>query len=244
MSVATRPTTPSGPVRFARFALPPNELGYCGPGDDGSFARHLDDGNEAELRSLASSFEGAYPYLRLLAGANRRTDPLDADVVEAYWIGNPLLRNVSVHDFGRSIDDRFRRRAGTAWHRIDDSIADGAPTHCFHVLRVMPWAGLLRDGIVDEPLRIVDRCRVSSAVVLVGAAAGRTIIVRRRPLVWTGSRLEFGEPAVERLNTAVAVNAGDIVAAHWDWACERLDRRQFRWLQATTDRQLAGFHAG
>ena len=48
--------------------------------------------------------------LRLIAGANGRTDALDHDVVEAYWIGNQLLSHVGPHDFGVSIDDRFRRR--------------------------------------------------------------------------------------------------------------------------------------
>lgn len=237
---------PSGPVRFARFALPPNELGYCGPSSDGSFAHHLGDGNEAELRALASGFEGAYPYLRLLAGANGHDDPLDPDVVEAYWIGNRLLDNVSVREFGQSIDDRFRRRAGAAWGHVDEAIADGAPNHCFHVLRVMPWAGLIRDGIVDEPLHIVDRCRISWATALSDAEPGdgRQLRVRRRPLVWSGSRLVYGEPVVEDIGTAIPARAGDVVAVHWDWACEQLTPGQLWWLRTTTERQLVSFHAG
>jgi hypothetical protein len=234
----------SGPVRFARFALPPNQLGYCGPGDDGSLAHYASTGEDPGLRSLAAGFDGAYPYLQLLAGENRRGDPLDPDVVEAYWIGNELLRNVSVFQFGRSIDDRFRRRAGADWRHVDTAIVGGVPHHAFHVMHVMPWTGLLRDGIIDEPLRIVDRCRVSWATVIDrpdarGDDGGTRALIRRVPLVWRSDRLEYGEPVVEHVSTSIAVEPGDVVAVHWDWICERLSVRQLAWLRTVTDEQLA-----
>lgn len=236
----------SGPVRFARFAFPPNRLGYCGPGDGSELAHSARGHEDPGLREIAAGFEGAYPYLQLLAGSNHRPDPLDADVVEAYWIGNELLDHVPLHDFGCSIDERFRRRAGTAWHRMEDRLPAGTANHSYHVLHVMPWAGLMRDGIVDEPLRIVDRCRISWAEVLPGPTPdgdGR-VLVRRTPLVWSGSRLVYGDPVVETVQSPFDVEAGDVVAIHWDWICERLDRRQLTWLRRVTDRQLRGLHAG
>jgi hypothetical protein len=235
----------SGPVRFARFAFPPNRLGYCGPGG-GAIAEystgHLDRG----VRHLAQGFEGAYPYLQLLAGANRRTDPLDADVVEAYWLGNALLDNVPLHDFGVSIDDRFRRRAGTSWRMLADRVPAGVANHCFHVFHVMPWAGLMRDGIVDEPLDIIDRCRVSWATVIGPAATGSpgSVLVQRDPLTWTGSRMSFGEPTIEVVDSSIEVDAGDVVAIHWNWICERLSPIQLSWLRRTTHDQLATLRAG
>ena len=35
------------------------------------------------------------------------------------------------------------------------------PHHCFHVFAVYPWLGLMRTGVVDEPLRILDQCRTT-----------------------------------------------------------------------------------
>lgn len=243
--VATASTVrPSGPVRFARFAFPPNRLGYCGPGDGGELAHYTRGHEDPGLHELAAGFDGAYPYLELLAGANHRSDPLDADVVEAYWIGNELLERVPRHDFGRSIDERFRRRAGSSWRRIDTTIPDGVANHSYHVLRVMPWAGLVRDGIVDEPLRIVDRCRISWAEVLPDTSPDGRVIVRRTPLVWSGSRLVHGEPVVEAVDSPIAVEPGDVVAVHWSWICERLDGRQLQWLRRVTDLQLRELHAG
>jgi hypothetical protein len=243
MTVGTLATT-SGPVRFARFAFPPNRLGYCGPGDGGELANYTRGREDPGLHEIAAGFEGAYPYLQLLAGSNHRADPLDADVVEAYWIGNELLDHVPLHDFGTSIDDRFRRRAGAAWRHIDDTIVDGVANHSYHVLHVMPWAGLMRDGIVDEPLHIVDRCRISWAEVLPGASGDDRILVRRTPLVWSGSRLVYGEPVVDLVDSPFPVEPGDVVAVHWDWICERLDPHQLAWLRGVTDRQLRELHAG
>lgn len=243
MTAATVART-SGPVRFARFAFPPNRLGYCGPGDGGELAQYTRGHEDPGLREIAAGFEGAYPYLQLLAGSNHRTDPLDAAVVEAYWIGNELLDHVTSHDFGTSIDDRFRRRAGTSWRHIDDTIPAGVANHSYHVLHVMPWAGLMRDGVVDEPLRIVDRCRISWAEVLPGGSDGGRVLVRRTPLVWSGSRLVYGEPVVDAVDSPFPVEPGDVVAVHWDWICERLDARQLGWLRSLTDRQLRELHAG
>lgn len=235
-----------GPVRFARFAYPPNRLGFCGPRDD-EFARYVSGTSDGGLRESAEQFEGAYPYLRLLAGANHCDDPLDAAVVEAYWIGNDLLTRVPNHDFGRSIDDRFRRRAGARWRHVAEALPTGVANHCFHVFRVMPWVGLLRAGVVDEPLSIVDRCRISWAEVVGPVDPGSPDsrwMVRRSPLRWTGSRLVWGPPVVEAVSSPVDVAIGDVVAVHWDWICERLSPRQLRWLQSTTLTQLAGLHAG
>ena len=191
---------------------------------------------------MAAQFEGAYPYLELLAGAARCVDPLAADVVEAYWIGNDLLDRVSTLDFGNSIDARFRRRAGSAWSRIDGSIAAGVAHHSYHVLHVTPWTGLMRRGVVDEPLHIVDQCCVSWAQVV--ATGAGTPLVRRRPLVWAGSRLQFGEPVVEQVTSEIGVEVGDWVALHWGTVCERLRPDQLAWLRRTTRDQLATFAAG
>ncbi len=243
------PVVTSGPVRFARFAFPPNRLGYCGPGGVGELAHYTRGHEDPGLRDIVAGFDGAYPYLQLIAGTNRRDDPLDTEVVEAYWIGNELLDGVPLHDFGNSIDDRFRRRAGASWRQIDRKIPNGTAHHSFHVMHVMPWAGLLRDGVVDEPLRIIDHCRISWATVIgdvdetADPGAGR-VLVERLPLVWSGSRLRFGEPVVEAVDSPFDVSPGDVVAIHWDWICERLDHRQLGWLQRVTSRQLTDLHAG
>src|SRR5262249_14286438 len=103
----------SGAVMFARYAYPPNELGYCGPADSGAVP-HYAAGGEADrgLVELARGFEGAWPYLELIAGVTGIADPLDRRVVEAYWVGSWLLEEVGVRPIGDSLEDRYRRRIG------------------------------------------------------------------------------------------------------------------------------------
>ena len=77
----------------------------------------------------------------------------------------------------RHVEDRFRGRVGRTYTRILDAVATGArPHHGFHVFAVYPWAGLLRGGIVDQPLHVLDQCRTTPA--LVTALEGDTLLVR------------------------------------------------------------------
>ena len=86
----------SGDVLFARYAFPPNELGYCGPDDPGVLLEHATSGSvtPAEMERRARLFDGAWVYLELIAASAGIADPMDARVVEAYWIGNELLDTV------------------------------------------------------------------------------------------------------------------------------------------------------
>src|SRR5689334_5223810 len=89
------PGSLSGPLAFARFALPPNLLGYCGTEDHDALAGLARAGlDSADLVELCRSFEGAWPYLELIARGSGIRDPLDPPVVEAYWVGNGLLDRV------------------------------------------------------------------------------------------------------------------------------------------------------
>ncbi len=100
-----------GPLLFARYAYPPNQLGYCGGDDPAALleqtsARVVDGG----LRQSLRAFEGAWPYLELIAAANGLHDPLDARVVEAYWLGNPLLERVGTTLLADSMHERASSR--------------------------------------------------------------------------------------------------------------------------------------
>jgi len=70
------------------------------------------------------------------------------------------------------------------------------------------------------------------------------VLVRRDPLVWSGSQLVFGTPVVEAVSSPFPVDPGDIVAVHWDWICERLGQHQLSWLRRVTNLQLTTLRAG
>jgi hypothetical protein len=213
VTAAAGPRLP-GPLLFVRYAYPPNALGYCGPAD--SAALHANgradadaDAGDPDLAALARSFDGAWPYLELIARRAGIADPLDRRVVEAYWVGNALLG------------------AG----------APGVAHHSFHVLCAYPWAAMLPDERrAGHALDVLDQCRIRWGRVTAVADGG--VLVRSRPLVWDGRRLGLGRPAVAPARTSPVgvpdLAVGDRVSLHWGRVCDRLSGRQVRALRAYT----------
>ena len=96
----------TGAMTCARYAFAPNFYMYCGPDTDGEFGDYL----KAELADGGlvehlTKFEVLYPYLTAIAHANAKTDALDPAVVEAYWVGNGLLEQVSEQDVYVALTD-------------------------------------------------------------------------------------------------------------------------------------------
>jgi hypothetical protein len=242
----------SGPVLFARYAFGPNRLGYCGPDaadelfGEATIGSGGLGGDDRALRQLARSFEGAWPYLELIAQANGRPDPLDRQVVEAYWLGNSLLEAVGPGLLAGSLAGRFRPRLRPdGWRWLAATPAAGAvPVHAFHVFDVFPRTGLLRSGSVDRALEVMDSCRIRWGRVL--EQDGDWLVVNAVPLVMVDGRLELGLARPERVQAwrdGVAfvggAEPGDVIASHWSWACDRLSPEQLGGLVSWTTHQLA-----
>ncbi len=236
-----------GPVRFARYAYGPNRLGYCGPdAADELLGEAAEGGDLRRIRALATGFEGAWPYLELIAHSNGIADPLDERVVEAYWLGGDLLEGVPARTFGASVETRFKPRVRPGpWRWLATKAPDGAhPVHAFHVLDVFPVTGLLRGEASGDVLTTIDSCRIRWGTVR--DRVGGDLLVDAVPLEWSDGKLRLGVPRPETirgwqdgLGFVDTAGAGDVVAIHWDWACERLDARQASTLKAWTARELA-----
>ncbi len=240
-----------GPQLFLRYAFKPNFLGYCG-GDDNLalFEYGLDGRVDRGLVELEYQFDGAFPYLELIARANGIADPLDSHVVEAYWIGNRLLDRVDMGSLFRSLDERFRSRTGAKeWCGLVSKVPAGArPHHSFHVFEIYPRIGFMRNGAVDHMLETMEQCRIRWGRVLsVGAS---DLVVEVEPLVLRGDRLELAEARRETISRRVDgrgfvddVRNGDWVSIHWGWACDILTpgqqsnlERYTRWHMALCNR--------
>jgi hypothetical protein len=245
MTIADRPL-PAGYAEFARYAFPPNELGYCGPDDSAVLLRHATSGREpaAEIARRARQFEGAWVYLELIAAAAGITDPMDARVVEAYWIGNELLDAVDPARFLATLKDRFAAQlvgpAAQRWRSMPP--AHALAHHGFHVFAVYPWAGLLgaRSGTA---LSILDSCRIRWGTVV--GVDGTRLSVRSRPLAWVGHELTLGTERVESVRWSAGdpvdrppPRIGAAVACHWDWVCDTLTPSQVDELSARNAHQL------
>ena len=248
MTVTATPRTATvpGPVLFARYAFGPNRLGYCGTDDHAAVLVHGAAGEERPLRELARTFEGAYPYLELIARTNGIADPLDARVVEAYWLGNELSAAVDAGPMHRSLDERFRGRVDpTTWRWLEATVPAGArPVHAFHVMDVFPRVGMLRGEKADDLLTVLDSCRIRWG--RVSAVQDGSLVVEASRLELREGRLGIGVPGVELierwqdgLGFVTDVAPGDAVSIHWGWACDTLSPRQLINLERWTAFELA-----
>jgi hypothetical protein len=225
---------------FARYAYAPNALGYCGP----PLGATLQDGSVEEVRSAATKFSGAWPYLQVLSTMTGIPDPLDYRLVESYWLGGGVGAGLDPDEFVDQLLAIIGPQAGRCWsHLGPELVSEAAANHCFHVFGVYPWSRLLGKGLDEHPLGVLDNCRIAWGTVLY--RDGDNVEVSCPRLVWDGRVLDLSEPSARRLDvwadgySAVPdVAVGDEVAIHWGRLCGRLQPEQIQALADATTRQL------
>lgn len=224
----------SGPLLFARYAFMPNLLGYCGGDDNLALLQYGASGTEdGGLIDLERQFEGAFPYLQLIASSAGIADPLDRRVVEAYWIGNELLDRVEVGSMFDSLTERFKSKSHAKdWPWLASKAPGGArPHHSFHVMEIYPRVGTMREGAVKHVVETMEQCRIRWGKVR--DVMGSELLVEVQPLRLTDGALHLDEPHVETVRRSVdglgfvdSAEVGQWVSIHWGWACDSLTERQ------------------
>ena len=204
---------------FARYAFPPNELGYCGPPDASVLLRGDDP---LDVAAHAREFDGAWPYLRAIADGAGVADPLDDEVVRSYWVGGPLLHRLDPAD----LLSRLRRAFSGQVTGLLDGLTTPAGVlahHSFHVFVVYPWVRFLRND-PTTPVKVMQDCRIRWGTV--ESVDDERAVVVSRPLVFDADALRLGEPTPETVrwckdgaSLAPAPAVGATVSAHWDWVC-------------------------
>jgi len=229
---------------FARYAYPPNELGYCGPPDPKALVDAGAPGARAEdLVSVARRFSAAWPYLELIASSNGIADPLDVRVVEAYWVGSDLLEGIPATSLLDAIGNHPDSGLGGGSQLREAAMAGGVAHHSFHVFAVYPWLALLRSGKREPAMTVLERCRIRWG--RVEAVEGANVSVRSRPLGFDGRDLilldERSEQAcwsVDGVGFVERLVPGDSVSLHWGWVCDRLEPDALAHLEHFTARSL------
>lgn len=209
---------PAGYATFARYAFPPNELGYCGPADSDVLLR----GDKVEVAAHAKEFDGAWPYLRAIADAIGAPDALHPEVVRNYWIGGPDLDQVDPAALLTMLRRAFTGQ--TTGLLFDLAQPRGVLAHhSFHVFAVYPWVRFL-DRDAATALKVLQQCRIRWGTV--ESVEDEHAVIATRPLTFAGGTLALGEPGPERVRwskegvSLIGPPApGDVVSAHWDWAC-------------------------
>jgi Family of unknown function (DUF6390) len=224
----TNETLSTGHALFARYAYPPNELGYCGPADGGG---------TSGLAAHAREFDGAWPYLAAIAEAAGAPDPLDEDVVSSYWVGGPSLSKVDPAGLLTRLRTSFKGQVTgllDAVHAAPGVLAH----HSFHVFVVYPWIRFL-DRDSATALGVLQDCRIRWGTV--ESVDDGYAAIASRPLQLDDGALALGEAHPERvqwkkgdLSLTPAPVPGSIVSAHWDWVCGTLTVDESAALESAT----------
>lgn len=235
-----------GILRCARYGFMPNRLHFCGPDKNtdlfGYCCRYyLDRG----LNVILKEFATLYPYLKFIARSNAIRDPFDERVIDAYWLGNALLENISRGRlYDHLLDDhQFKKKFGYRdLDEIKGKISLGAkPHHSFHVINVWKRTGHLEEA---HTLNSMDLCRISWGKVV--KVEKPHFEVEYQPLALEGNKLKLGQPVAHKIMFEIAndgfvkdAQPGQWVSFHWDFACELISDWQAANLKKYTLESIA-----
>lgn len=230
-------TAHEGMLLFIQYAFMPNRLEYCGIDDHGAlFDYWTDRHTDPDLTQILQTFTGALPYLKLIAHSNGLADPLDRRVVEAYWVGNPLLEHVNMRQFFESLLGRFGQQLqGKVRDYVTQKIPLGArPHHSFHVFDVHSQVGEL-----THSLEVMENCRISWGQIT--AVEPAHFIIEAQPLTLQNGKLALAPVTTRRVLRQVddksftrQAQVGDWISVHWNWACAVLAPNQVQFLEYYT----------
>ena len=230
-----------GTILWARYSFSSNRLKYCGPDANlDLFERTASKVNDKKLREILCEFEAAFPYIQFIASENRIKDPFDWRVVEAFWLGNELLNNISINKFYKHLKDRFSKRAKPlVFDLFAGKISAGSkPYHAFHVFEIYQRFGSWRGIDLGPVIETINNCKISWGRII--KIEKETLDIEYQPLILS-KKLSFGTSEIKKIDYKFRDKSflenpkvGDWVSFHWNWACDILSKRQLKNLRKLT----------
>lgn len=247
----------NGLLLCSRYALPPNSLRYCGPDKViNLFSYTKEQIADLGLQEILTEFETLYPYLSFIAYENNIRDPFDHRVVEAYWLGNKLLHNISMNGFFRHFSEALhleKKIKKKDFELLVGKIPAGAiPFHTFHVLNVFTRTGY---HTVPHTLETMDSCRISwgklmtqrsnlkSQILDQNSKIKNNIQVLTKPLILQNGKLALGKPVIKEIqcdmfHVPCSMLHDKWISFHWNQFCDVLTREQVTNLERYTNHSI------
>jgi hypothetical protein len=221
----------------ARFALPPNSLGYCGKN---TAPERLKDcvinGECKDISEELSKFIVLNPYLETLAKI-LKTDKFSYSLIEAYCLGNDELRKIKQEDY-QILLEAFVKQGVPSWlveELKNDIPKKFIPFHLFQVLHV----GVGRaSGSVPFNMETINNCMVRWGVVTKVDSWQLTVdlnsLIKNKLYKLTTIQEKFDY----RKDFLPGIKMGDIVAVHWKQVVKILNKKEVENLSYWTNQVL------
>ncbi len=243
-----------GLLLCARYALAPNFFGYCGPRKSASLIDHLEEEIvDEEVNEILSDFETMSPYLQLIARKNHLPSPFLYPVVEAYWIGNQLLKPLTPLEFSAFSREKLllnkkltKNNLFNLKFKIENLKFSFFPHHAFHVFNIFKRTGKTNDW---HTLETMDQCRIGwGKIIKVQSSKFKVqseIIVETNSLIKENGRLKLSQPITKQIKfdyrgkkIAKEIKIGEWVSFHWGFFCDFLTEKQRKNLASFTQKAI------
>lgn len=210
----------------ARFALPPNSLGYCGKETAPQrFNSCVINGECTHVDEELSKFIVLHPYLKTI-GQLTNKNTFDYEVVEAYCLGNDLLKNIKPSGYD-SLLDNFLLQGVPEWFVKDLRQTQPKrfiPHHLFQVLHVGVGKA---SGAVPFNLESINSCMIRWGEVT--KLSNKELTANLAQMAVEKSKFAVSH-VTEKLNYNAEflkkVEVGSTIAVHWNQVIKVLTKTE------------------
>ncbi len=220
------------------FSYSPNSRGYCGCESAGpAFRECIQNGTCDNVPKELSRFITLHPYLQTI-GKIRNLSPFDYKVIEAYWIGNDLLKDFPIAGYDILLEE-FMKQGVPKW--LVESLRVKIPKffiphHLFQVLHVGVGQA---SGSVPFNIYSINNCMVRHGRIL--AVTGKNLKISL-----LGLRLSQAKYLPKTINLSIPVQTAifckpkkdDVVAIHWGQVVKILQDDELKKLELWTTNVL------
>ncbi|OGK08514.1 hypothetical protein A2767_05450 [Candidatus Roizmanbacteria bacterium RIFCSPHIGHO2_01_FULL_35_10] len=257
---------PKGLLLCVKYSSAPNFFGYCGPEENASLIDHLKEKvADKEVKIILSQFETLYSYLKLISTENKIPDPFNEKVVEAYWIGNSLLDNISNKNYSYLLQEELnleKKMGDIKFQKVKSKILSSKfyPHHAFHVFNIFKRTGIM---VVNHTLETMDSCRIGFGQIInlgeyqisniknqKNRSKIKNILVKAKQLTINNYQLIMSRPDIKELKIDYkgksflpVLKVGDWVSFHWGFVCDVLTLIQVKNLDFYTKKAIEFFNS-
>ena len=260
-----------GLLLCAKYSSAPNFFGYCGPDENANLIDHLKEkAGDKEVEVILSQFDTLYSYLRLIAAENKIRDPFNQKVVEAYWIGNSLLDNISNRNYAYLLQEKLdleKKMGGIKFQKVRAKVLSTKfyPHHAFHVFNIFKRMGHVNS---NHTLATMDSCRIGWGKIKIKSERlkVKSIFVETKQLtisnpsttstklstssLRTSQQLVLSKPTIKELMLDYRgksflnnLKVGDWVSFHWGYISDVLTPEQVKNLEFYTSKAIEFYNS-